>query len=642
MFNQTILEKIEEEQLKLEKDIENKNEEVDLIDSFVNNNNLQNIYDIDKNELINLFIIYFRSICNDLDFNILKNIIYQNEYIFTQTQVIEFKTLYNSFLQIASSSYYDDIINKFEYNGLIKQLNFDFSDSNILKNLDVIASIVLICEYSYKNKSPLFKLVKLVHDYPESSKKSFNFLFSIMVKQDEIDRIKNIAELKNDFIKETKESKKNLKKIINSIEVPKNITDAVYLIRSYSQTILADERSKKNKSKKELNYYLQLKNWIDSNSNNDNILTLPAAILKISNLEIRKLILTHIYQNNLSLCKDALNKYEGLINNSINNYKKVLQKYNILVADDQINITVSVTDLEKILDNLKKINITDPNYLLKIVNITSLERVEEIINFINKGYLNVSFLEANVDIFDSSSENKKYQNLCNNIQTLIDAGLAATHINKMETILLDNHDLIDKNINIVEQYQLISTLKVTSAYDFISQDALAQKIDVVLELGCEDNLNEDLALLNYSLDDYKKIMVLNRLNIPLASTEEIIAILNHDKMKIMKQDMNEYLLDLSPHLELEENTLSVNEFIKYLETINISNSLRTYQFDQVIISKNKVLNELKRLNKPTISVHEQAETLLKNKIIDQTEARMICDILSNSNQNYQKRKSCKE
>lgn len=618
MFNQNIKDNIEDTIIQLEKEMNTKNEMVDFIRNFLSNNSFQGIHSVETLNLVDLFITNFISTCENKEFNFeeIKNIAYRNQLIFSELNSPTFSTLFNIISYVASEFELDELSNFFKKDGEML-LTFD----NPFIVAEKYASIMTLATIGKKYNCDVLSLIKLTKQY-------YNDLSSVLSLVHGAIQLKELVELYTDDlslyqdIANLKMSEKNSSKTIKeNIKADYDISmyEADMLqLRDYCIHTINMEESRHRELRKQINNYRVVQAWMDKtekqNIENSKPISIDSSVLKISSEDIKVDILKSIYLKNYQTAQELKQTYEILSNNSVNHYKRLLKKYNISISEDEIVFDMNVKDLEKSLEVLKKTNITDSKILLKITQFSNLETITQLCSYINRGILNTTFILEHVDLF---SNHHKLNSLTENIEFLQEEKITTTYIQKMKNVLLEAPELLKENITVLKEYNLLKFYKKTKSYEFLCSSVLADNIDIMLELGYETNLEENLSLLNYSKDDYKKLEILKRLNTPLNNTEEIEKVLNNPHFIIYDDNLDNYISDFSNYPILDREELSKSKFIEKLEKNKDEDSTsRVYSFQGLMISKNKVRREIEKIDKESLTVSEQFKCLSKNQLLN--------------------------
>ena len=145
---------------------------------------------------------------------------------------------------------------------------------------------------------------------------------------------------------------------------------------------------------------------------------------------------------------------------------------------------------------------------------------------------------------------------------------------------------------------LLNNIKGEDNYNFFDNNNLDLAIDILLELGLEEYLEEDLALLNYS-NRFNRLRLLKSLNITISSKEELIKYLTDNNFFVPDSKLDEYIYNSVDYF-INYDNLDYNELSYYTTS-------RTYKMGNLIFSKNRVLRNLSlmenNLSEKQILVH---------------------------------------
>lgn len=629
MFDNNIKENIEDIITQLEKETNTQNEMVDFIRKFLSNNSFQGIHSVENLNLVDLFIANFINNCKDKEFTFeeVKNIAYRNSIIFAELNSSTFNSLFNIISYVALEFELDELSNFFKKDGEML-LSFD----NLFVAAEKYASIMTLANFEQKHNCDILSLIKLTKQYYDELSSTLSLVHgAIELKElvetytDNLSLYKDIANLKMSEKNSSKKIKENIK---SDYDISMYETDMIQL-RDYCIHVINMEESRHRELRKQINNYRVVQAWMDKiekqNMNHLKPISIDPSIMKISSEHIRFNILKTIYLKNRQTVQELKQTYEKLSDNSINHYKRLLKKYNISISEKEIVFDMSVNDLEKALEMLKKANIIDSKVLFKITQVSNLETITELCSYINRGVLNTKFILENTDLF---ANHYKLDSLKKNVEYLQEEKITTTYIQKMRNVLLEEPELLQKNLAVLKEYNLLKFYKKSKSYKFLTSTDLAEKIDIMLELGYEKNLEENLALLNYSKDDYKKLEVLKRLNTPLNNTEDLNKFLANQHFIINNDDLDDYLSNFSSYSVLEEKESLKSEFLEKLEANQDEHSTsRVYSFQGLMISKNKIKREIEQIDKERLTVSEQFQYLAKNKLLNQEDYLKIKNML---------------
>lgn len=325
---------------------------------------------------------------------------------------------------------------------------------------------------------------------------------------------------------------------------------------------------------------------------------------KVPSDEIRLAILKLVYKHNHEIYKKLSAEYQELSANDSSHYQVLLAKYGISPEIYEVGSVMdnSIEDLSKMLDMLSKLKVASPEELLLIVQNSDLETITNLYGLSEKGIITSNLLNNYQALFNPSS--KEYEDFMRNLSLINKKKLNPHYFTTSEEVLVTPHQRIESSIKTLEDYDLVSNIKTGMNLSFLKEEDLAPAIDILLELGYEKNLEESLELLNYK-DKFDRLRVLKALNIPVSSTEELIEVLTTPKFYVPDTEIENYIYNAAQY-HLPSNIVEVTEPKKKVSDVqrlsSFSETDRTYSFNGVLISKNKVhrtLSHVLATGKPT-------------------------------------------
>ena len=146
--------------------------------------------------------------------------------------------------------------------------------------------------------------------------------------------------------------------------------------------------------------------------------------------------------------------------------------------------------------------------------------------------------------------------------------------------------MFEKNITLLGRYRLINSIKSETNINFLTEEQLEEKIDMIIELGYYEYLKEDIEILNYNESRIKRLIVLQQANIPVEDLETIEDILESPKFVVEDGEIDEYIMDYASYeKEVEIPKIQNNP-------INIDNESISVSLEGNIISIPKVRRQL--------------------------------------------------
>ena len=373
-----------------------------------------------------------------------------------------------------------------------------------------------------------------------------------------------------------KTRKSLLKKMYKDLyDVNRLITD----INKVKGFVNEEEKREKQFAKNNNKEIFNLDNAIsllDVSLKNKEVTNAREIISKIKDLDIKYAILELIALHNHKYYEKLDEELSSLDKNSKIKYQALLNDYGIINGSYQVDkiMNNSLGDVEQILKIVSKYNLKNEQ-IIKILRNSNLDIVSTIKDYLEKGYLSLEFIIDNIDIYYRNST--KYQVYNNSLEILSKYNLNPSVFFDSIGVLFIYADTLEKNLELLNNYNLLNSLKTTSDYRFLSNNNLALIIDRLIELGYENFLEEDLNLLNSN--KLQRLEALKSFEVEIENKEELDRILTK-KFYINDEEIIDYL---PSEIKLDN---------RYdLDGINLEeyrDGLRTYNINGTIISSNKV------------------------------------------------------
>ena len=340
-----------------------------------------------------------------------------------------------------------------------------------------------------------------------------------------------------------------------------------------------DKYSKKT-AQRELNNYQLLEKKITSALENDEITDAIKMLSKIQDQSIRIQVLKLVYEHNKTYYDRLVQEYNELLKNSSIRYQTLLTENELDNIDVATIMNNSVEDVKTIISKLKQLNIKDKHVITTILQITDIETFELLMGYINQGLLKISFIISNPIIFSKTSE--EYQRFIINMKLFKEIGFNPNYLNNSQNIFIEDPTIIGRNIEILKVYGFDKSLKRDIDYTFLTKEDLMLRLDNALELGLEQFLEEDLSILNY-YENFRRIKVLQALNIELSSKDELIECLTSSIFLVPDESITNYIDTINP----KEITMdSIPDDISILKKYQTSQ--RVYDVNGVLLSKKRI------------------------------------------------------
>lgn len=366
----------------------------------------------------------------------------------------------------------------------------------------------------------------------------------------------------------------------------KLVRNCFRVIRDYNNDILkAKSQWNKNKKKQE-SFYKKLKSDLESSFRKKFIDDYASIISGVSDDDLRIEILKLIYQHNLVYQEKVLEEYQELDNDFLK-YHLLLQKFGIGVSKNQIMTIMErpYEDVSRFLEVLKRFQIVESAEVLDIFYGTDIDVVEELYDLKVNGIITNDFIKSHKDLFLVDS--KKRDTLQENVSIINEKRISPySFSNSKDTLLMDS-EAFKRNVDILVAYDFTSLMKDDINYQFLGKDNLEILIDRILELGYESSLEENLNLLNYDINDWKRIEVLRELGIEVVDMKQLVSVLSSRNFIVPDEIIDEYIYNA---VNKNDQVSDISISMEQLNRLNYTK--RTYRLGNTIISKNKVKRSL--------------------------------------------------
>ena len=394
-------------------------------------------------------------------------------------------------------------------------------------------------------------------------------------------------------------------------------------VKAYYEKLKSEKRAIERNKEKELQALENLEKQLPLIlKENQEITTIKDLLNRITSKEIRLNALRIVYLHNKSIYEELFKEYKKLSSNKKSKYKRLLNDYDINVKEETISYIMlnSLEDVKTILSTLTKLGITNPNTLLNTLTRTNLNTINNILTQINKGIISKELVINNPSLLCFTSI--EYKNFTENLNYLQEKNLNPHYFRSNQSLLLENSKTIKASFEILENYDLLLSLKTGIDCSFLINEDLELGIDLLLELGYESFLEESLSLLNYQ-NNFKRLLVLKSLNIPVTSLEELENVLKTDKFLIPDSKIDDYIYNATPYNPKEIESENDITQIDILE--DFSNTKRTYLIGGILISKNKFKRNFTTTNNTNID--SIFYSIIKDSYLSDEEVSSIRNVL---------------
>ena len=533
-----------------------------------------------------LFMLIYRTKNQTDDFNNLKKLISDNEQLLTD--IIGKSIFYLKYEDILEQS--NDLI--------VVKLDDDIIKNTIFDNEEYRSVL--------KEMSMFLKLSKSI---------VFN---SIMAQKKYESEIKDM---------EPKKIEKICDNMCNKVIRSSNIDNILYKIRNREITLVNANNKFTTKTNNMAKSYKRLLETIKDTEN----VKLPFIIDRKMLENIDDEVIYDLYRAmsiiNYKYYGELINIKEKLTENETNTKKCDLKKmgYDIdSMSNSKINFILNYgtkTELEKVFNYISKldyklIDIYSDNGIYILVN-TNYDIIIKINELIKNNIININFLRDYPQIFfdkdivnDVEGYNSKLTKNVNILKKKYD--LSNSNINEL---LLSDNEYLKSSVNTLQKYSLklnTNILKNTKLLDYV---------DLFIELGLKEYIVNNINEIDKKSElIYKRCYIANLIGLNILEKNKINPIILDKNFYVDNSSLDEYIIN-NTNDYIDINTLEYlnNHNRNKIENFDLSlidNYLMddlTYNFDGILISKNKILRNINCLNNSNLNLNNT--DLIFNSII---------------------------
>lgn len=261
----------------------------------------------------------------------------------------------------------------------------------------------------------------------------------------------------------------------------------------------------------------------------------------------------------------------------------------------------SPDELNEMLTSLKNLGIKKSESLLRIIKVTNKQTIQHLSKYIKKDIIKVDFIENHPIIFDETSP--EFMSLITNIKTATNNNISLNYIGQYQEVLLIPPQNLLNSLNTLEDYGLKITTSVSPT--LLTEPLLAEKLDTIIELGYEKDLESNLNLATYPISSWQKIVMLAQLGIEI-EVEQLENILKTNTFIVEEESIENYLHQpVSQQINNELKALSIPNVLVSNPLEIYAQSRLSYNIGNIIVSRPKVIRNLKKLSSTQTSQEEK-------------------------------------
>ena len=603
-----LLKKIHLEQASIEQELSKKNEKNEFYKEFFKKYGYSRIDDLLKIDICDFTIAFLASVDDSLPMEELIDAVYSNRELIENLDNEGLDEILTMVSNLDSLDLLEKVTEKLANGERVTRIREIFNKANAFTE-----AVANIAEDKGSDPKSFAKFLKIIDreahalaDLSEEEQEERGSLLPHFIYYKEmLKSLKDERQEHKQFISEMEETygklnKKTRARALTGLDICSGwnlpaIKGQIEKIRRYAERINEQEVSREKSLKKSKMSYDILEDTLYKALNKKDVeVRIPDKIVsRVPSADIRKHALKLIYQHNMAIYEEKEQEYIELSQNDASHYQVLLARYGISPNEYEVGTIMnnSLSDIEEILGIIASHNIKDTSRILTILKTSDLGTIKAYSTLMEKGIITKELVYTHLNLLNPNS--KEYENMMRNQQTLQERKINPRYFTESDIVLLTPYQRFRNNLDVLENYQLTDFLETGMDASFMANNSLSQAIDLLLELGYEENLEETLELLNYS-DRFNRLRLLKALNIPVSSTDEMFEVLTTEKFFIPDEQINNYIYNavdfnlpsVSKLREPKKKNAELNKLESYVETE------RTYSFDGVIISKPKVAKNI--------------------------------------------------
>ncbi len=395
-----------------------------------------------------------------------------------------------------------------------------------------------------------------------------------------------------------------------------------------------------------------------------------AFIESISDEKIKYFVLKEIMIHNSKFHQKT--KFELLKENELTELEKVFKKscfsFNSLTEEQKNNLLTygNIEDIKKMLNILTEsdLKFTKDFPIYDILLLSKPSIVSAILKLRSANIISESLIMSSKEIFvkeideelidKTTIQEGKFDTLLMNLNSLSNHNLSTESISRKEKdiILMDNKRL-EKSLQLVDLYNL--DYSSSNSYELIKDNKLIVLVDKFIELGLGEYIKEHPHQISERcIPRINRMYLCKQLNIPLLIDNKLnpkITAVDFEigKNVISDDDITEFIPN-SVNRYLNEECFKAlienNDYTNFEGEISLIEEYKTseieYNFEGIIISRNKVLRNYKCLKEKCPSIDDKAllfNAILFESILDEEQIEIINNII-NKKEAQIKTKNC--
>ena len=264
-------------------------------------------------------------------------------------------------------------------------------------------------------------------------------------------------------------------------------------------------------------------------------------------------------------------------------------------------ISLNFEDVNSICEEIRRLKINDVNsYAYLIIN-SSIDIVKRLADEVLRGTISLGFLHEHLNLFAKEKDEGLYFKHYLRIVTLLqEKNINLKLFENNSEIYAVDIELVNKNLNILDNYNLLGSLKTCETTSFFEATDLEYRLDALLELGFERVIIDHLDILKYPYERIKRLYAYKSIGEVISTYEDLLYVLEAKEPIVPDNDLDDYIsniVDIEVDRELREG-------YTFSEVSNEEKSL-TVNVNGLLFSRNRVLRNRAYLEDKELTKEEK-------------------------------------
>ena len=613
MMRQELLQAVIKEEEKLKQDMSFQNIELQYLENFLKNNKAHKLTDLKDIDVIHLIIAYCGS--NNPVFTIQE---LQNTFL-ALAPMVERKSSEN-FAKFFENLHKIYLANNFETIKLVLE-----EKNNVIKSIGLASLLVKASVTKTKENMRLLDNKEMnILSYFMLLKKDFATIEEAVSMAAAIKEVQEVVKnatflsFSATEIKGFEAGTKEQQDALNQMYDIKPILDRIDVIRKRVTKLKSNESKRRRDASKGVSEYENLRSLLQQEPELP-ILNHQEIVSHIPNEKIKLEVLKYIYTSNLPYYKKLEETYHELTENSATKYQALLSDAGISIemCDMGRIMQNSISDVKDMLQIITSFDVKDKVEIVNILQSSSKAYLDSIVSFCKEGYFDLEFITSHPMILENPSF---YDVISLNQKSMKEKGLNPLLLARNPEVWFQDSNVLRDNLNILERYQFLGSMSRASKYSFLGSEELEHTIDMILELGYEELLEQNTDLLNYDSKKWMRIYILKELNMVPSDIDTLTTVLQQEQFFVPEEKMKDYISNEPCKIESMANDEVATEEEVRRKVDTFPQTKRTYVVGGVILSKNRVEKNIEEVGALELSLANKVYlSLARHTILSESE-----------------------